>query len=94
MLAIYHNDFDDAQLKIKTARRLIEPALTSLWHESYSRAYPHVVQLQLLSELEEVMLYKRVTESGDEAQKMKIQQAWERRLLGCQCVPSPLFTYA
>jgi FKBP12-rapamycin complex-associated protein len=84
MLAIYNNDFEDAKLKIKTARSLIEPALTSLWHESYSRAYPHVVQLQLLSELEEVVLFKRVTEAGDDAQKMKIQKAWERRLLGCQ----------
>lgn len=46
--------FDTATEEIKTARDLLEPVVTSLWSESYSRSYPSLVTLQILTELEEV----------------------------------------
>lgn len=59
----------------------MDTELTALAGESYQRAYTAMVQVQMLSELEEVMQYKLVSE-----RRPVIRQMWWQRLSGCQRV--------
>ena len=82
MLSIHRNEFKKAEGLIRTARGLLEPVLTSLWRESYSRGYSNMVKVQLLTELCEVIKYKKADPSSSERQH--IPQVWRKRLEGCQ----------
>ena len=57
------------------ARDVLDTELTALVGESYNRAYGAMVQVQLLSELEEVIEYKMHPERRD-----MIRRAWWDRL--------------
>ena len=60
---------------ISMARDVLDTELTALVGESYNRAYGAMVQVQLLSELEEVIEYKMHPERRD-----MIRRAWWDRL--------------
>lgn len=79
VIKIHENDFTKAQFYIDKARQLIDNELTTMAGESYNRAYPAMVQIQLMSELEEVIQYKLVPERRE-----MIKQKWWNRLQGCQ----------
>lgn len=79
VIKVHQNEFGTAQFLIDKARQLIDTELTSLVGESYNRAYPTMVHVQLISELEEVVQYKLVPERRE-----MIKQKWWQRLQGCQ----------
>ena len=60
---------------INEAREILDSELTALAGESHSRAYPALVNCQLLAELEEVIQYKLMPE-----RQTIIRQAWWDRL--------------
>lgn len=71
VLAVHEQNYLEAYSNIDKARDLLETDLTALWKESYPRAYPAMVQVQMLAELEEVVQYKLVAELRDH-----IRQKW------------------
>ncbi len=70
-LAIHERDFERCELHVDVARSLLENQFTSLLMESYSRAYSVMVNIQLLSELEEIMEYLKSVEY-----QKKIEVKW------------------
>jgi FKBP12-rapamycin complex-associated protein len=81
-LEIHRDNYQAAQRFIDRTRDLLDPELTALVGESYTRAYKLVVRVQQLSELEEIIEYKQLKDNP-ERQNM-IRTLWKRRLLGCQ----------
>nr|XP_046918339.1 serine/threonine-protein kinase mTOR-like [Dermatophagoides farinae] len=79
VIRVHQADFQQAQYFIDKSRELIDTDLTSMAGESYQRAYPAMVQIQMMSELEEVIQYKLVPERQE-----MIRQKWWQRLQGCQ----------
>uniref|UniRef100_H2Y9H1 non-specific serine/threonine protein kinase n=1 Tax=Ciona savignyi TaxID=51511 RepID=H2Y9H1_CIOSA len=79
VIAIHQGHFPQAQECISEAREILDSELTALAGESHSRAYPALVNCQLLAELEEVIHYKLMPE-----RRAVIRQAWWDRLQGCQ----------
>ncbi|KPM03125.1 serine/threonine-protein kinase mTOR-like protein [Sarcoptes scabiei] len=79
VIKVNQDDFQQAQFYIDKARKLIDGELASMAEESYQRAYPVMVQVQMMSELEEVIQYKLVPERQE-----MIKQKWWQRLQGCQ----------
>ncbi|TYZ66502.1 hypothetical protein PybrP1_008839 [[Pythium] brassicae (nom. inval.)] len=89
VLAVHHGRFDEAAVLIDETRRTLDTKLGALVGESYSRAYRSVVTLQQLSELEEVITYKKlrlhVATSEDAARyKRHMVRMWQTRLGGCK----------
>ena len=74
-------DWDQAYQLIDITRDMLDTELTALSAESYQRAYPIMVQLQMLAELEEAIEYKQVPE-----RRQTINDMWWSRLQGCQRV--------
>ncbi|KAI1309348.1 Serine/threonine-protein kinase mTOR [Halotydeus destructor] len=81
VLAVHHEKYQLAQRLIDKARDLIDTDLTAMASESYNRAYGAMVQVVMLSELEEVIQYKLVPERRE-----MIKEKWSHRLQGCQRV--------
>ncbi|XP_014254034.1 serine/threonine-protein kinase mTOR [Cimex lectularius] len=79
VLAIHKQQYTTAQQLIDTARDMLDTELTSMAGESYQRAYPAMVSVQMLAELEEVIQYKLVPQ-----RQPMIRSMWWRRLQGCQ----------
>ncbi|XP_050299177.1 serine/threonine-protein kinase Tor [Anthonomus grandis grandis] len=75
ILAIHKEQYKNAQEFINIARDMIDTELTAMAGESYQRAYGAMVQVQMLSELEEVMQYKLVPERRE-----SLKQMWWQRL--------------
>lgn len=75
VLAIHKEQYRVAQDYICTARDMLDKELTAMAGESYQRAYGAMVQVQILSELEEVMQYKLVPE-----RRPTIKALWWQRL--------------
>ncbi|EQC27376.1 FKBP12-rapamycin complex-associated protein [Saprolegnia diclina VS20] len=91
VLAVHHNQFEDAQSWIDATRKSLDTTLGALVGESYIRAYRTVVTLQQLSELEEIIAYKKLrlqVGKADEAAKYKrrMVKMWQTRLTGCKRV--------
>eukprot|EP01132_Coremiostelium_polycephalum_P002833 gene2833-3519_t len=82
ILEIHRDNYQAAQVYIENARSLVDTDLTALLAESYSRAYKVVVKLQQLSELEEIIEYKKSSDSPD--RRATIRDIWKTRLNGCQ----------
>lgn len=79
VLNIHRGNFSHAQVMIDKGRQWIEGELTAMASESYNRAYVALVQVMMLSELEEVIQYKLIPERRE-----LIKEKWWRRLQGCQ----------
>uniref|UniRef100_H3G802 Serine/threonine-protein kinase TOR n=1 Tax=Phytophthora ramorum TaxID=164328 RepID=H3G802_PHYRM len=75
VVSIRRMELDEAMSSIADCRKEMDPTLRSLVSESYARAYlPAVVNLQMLTELEEI---KQVA-------LKKLQTIWTRRMLGVE----------
>ncbi|KAJ3128378.1 phosphatidylinositol kinase- protein kinase tor1 [Nowakowskiella sp. JEL0407] len=81
ILAIHDGDYEKGLYKINETRELLDKELVALVGESYERSYGVMVRLQMLSELEEVITWKR---AEDDLTRMQIKQTWMKRLLRCQ----------
>ena len=81
VLNVLIQDWDQAYQLIDVTRDMLDTELTALSAESYQRAYPIMVQLQMLAELEEAIEYKQVPE-----RRQTINDMWWSRLQGCQRV--------
>ena len=81
VLATHRQDWEQADQLIDITRDMLDTELTALSAESYQRAYPIMVQLQMLSELEEAIEYKEKPERRE-----TIKDMWWSRLQGCQRV--------
>ncbi|KAL7994292.1 putative serine/threonine-protein kinase ATM [Plasmopara halstedii] len=91
VLAVHHNKFDQAAMLIDKTRKTLDTKLGALVGESYSRAYRSIVTLQQLSELEEIVTYKKLRaqiSKAEEAARYKrhLMQMWRDRLSGCKRV--------
>eukprot|EP00117_Sycon_ciliatum_P022702 scpid3014/ scgid19501/ Serine/threonine-protein kinase mTOR; FK506-binding protein 12-rapamycin complex-associated protein 1; FKBP12-rapamycin complex-associated protein; Mammalian target of rapamycin; Mechanistic target of rapamycin; Rapamycin and FKBP12 target 1; Rapamycin target protein 1 len=78
VIAIHDNQFDLAQRCIDLSREILDTELTAMVGESYNRAYQGMVFVQMLSELEEVVLYKTRPEK-----QPVIRKIWWDRLQNC-----------
>ena len=81
VLAVHHGQWTVAQELIDLTRELLDTDVTALSLESYQRAYPTMVCVQMLAELEEVIEYKLLPE-----RQPAIREMWWNRLQGCQRV--------
>ncbi|CAK5074309.1 unnamed protein product [Meloidogyne enterolobii] len=79
VLAIRENDFERAHSYINKVRDIFDSELTAMATESYDRAYGAMVTLQELTELEEAVEYKMITNRD-----ARIVMLWSRRLQGCR----------
>eukprot|EP01119_Soliformovum_irregulare_P016010 TRINITY_DN4594_c0_g1_i2.p1 TRINITY_DN4594_c0_g1~~TRINITY_DN4594_c0_g1_i2.p1 ORF type:complete len:2365 (-),score=692.80 TRINITY_DN4594_c0_g1_i2:62-7156(-) len=80
VLAVHGNQIPLARKLIDQTRRTLDNELSALIGESYNRAYPVVLKVQQLVELEEVIEYKE----GHPQRRATIRKNWWERLLGCQ----------
>jgi len=81
-LAVHSGDMSLATSLISQTRSHLDNEITTMMRQSYGRAYNHIVMLEQLTELEEVMEYKR-SEDFPERQST-IVKMWEDRLNGAQ----------
>lgn len=81
VLCVHEEDWSEAQNLIDLTRDMLDTEVTALSLESYNRAYPTMVCVQMLAELEEVIAYKLVPE-----RRQTIKDMWWQRLQGCQRV--------
>lgn len=79
ILEVHRNNFDTAHELIDQARSSIDTDLTAMADEGKNRAYGAMVQVMMLSELEEVIQYKTM-----ESRRSFIRDKWWKRLQGCQ----------
>lgn len=82
ILSIHRNQFDQAMVHIEKAREGLDSELCALLGESYNRAYPAVVRIQMLAELEEIITYKK--SMNNPGKQATMRETWSTRLLGCQ----------
>ncbi|KAI8877804.1 FAT-domain-containing protein [Backusella circina FSU 941] len=80
ILAVQKNRYKDAENFIDQTRDLLDTEITALLGESYSRSYDSIVRIQMLSELEEIIIYKQ----SDNAKRNIMKQTWMKRLQGCE----------
>lgn len=79
VFALHNENYQQAQQCIDKARDIVDTDLTAMAGESYNRAYSVMVNVQMLSELEEIIQYKLVPE-----RRQAIKDMWWERLKGCQ----------
>lgn len=79
---IHKSKFDKAEKYIKQARIQLDPELTALIGDSYNQAYSLMIRVQIFSELEEIIQFKKYT--ANERLKSNILQTWVNRLNGCE----------
>lgn len=93
ILCVHQNQFPKALIHIGKARDMLDPDLASLVGESYGRSYKYVmlsfsvgpslnfhstmVRAQMLSELEEIILYKQHADQPDRRRTMR--KTWMKR---------------
>ncbi|KAK9470032.1 armadillo-type protein [Dipodascopsis tothii] len=82
ILMLHRSHFNEAANFIVRARDLLITELAALVGESYNRAYGVVVRVQMLSELEEIIIYKNAL--NDPEQQAALRKTWTKRLKGCQ----------
>ncbi|EMD30507.1 hypothetical protein CERSUDRAFT_145921, partial [Gelatoporia subvermispora B] len=82
ILSVHQNQFPKAIAQIAKARDHLYHELTPLVGESYGRSYNSMVRAQMLSELEEIIMYKQYADQPERRQT--IRKTWMKRLQGCQ----------
>jgi FKBP12-rapamycin complex-associated protein len=82
ILAVKDNDIKQFEHCITSTREFLDTELIAMISESYNRAYRTIVRVQMLSELEEVLEYKK-SEKIPERREV-IKKTWFKRLLDCQ----------
>lgn len=79
IIEVQQDNFDASHQLIDQARSFIDTDLTAMANEGKNRAYGAMVQVMMLSELEEVIQYKTM-----ENRRTFIKEKWWKRLQGCQ----------
>ncbi|GLD98608.1 hypothetical protein PINS_up007325 [Pythium insidiosum] len=80
VVAIRRMELDDAMSSIAQCRKVMDPTLRSLVSESYARAYmPSIVNLQILTELEEVVAYLKTFASNNNGELTLLSTPSSRR---------------
>jgi FKBP12-rapamycin complex-associated protein len=82
IIAVHNGQYNESQGLIDKARELAATELTALLGESYNRAYDVVVRIQQLTELEEVVTYKKL--SNDLEKRELLRKLWRKRLEGVE----------
>lgn len=82
VLSIHRNNFFEAESHFGSFRNLLVDSLSSLSNESYSRAYSQVVKAQMITELEEIIEFKKLP--FDSPNRKQIRKTWNKRLFGVQ----------
>jgi len=81
ILAARGEEYERMAHLIQLTRERLDPDLTAMINESYSRAYRTTVRVQMLSELEEAVEYRT---TGRAERRDAIRDTWSKRLLDCQ----------
>ncbi|KAJ7879902.1 phosphatidylinositol 3-kinase TOR1 [Mycena olivaceomarginata] len=82
IIAVHQNNFPRALFHIAKTRDLLHPELNSFTGDGYGRSYNVMVRAQLLSELEEIIAYKKYADQPERQKTMR--KTWMKRLEGCQ----------
>ncbi|WFD05627.1 non-specific serine/threonine protein kinase [Malassezia vespertilionis] len=83
VLAVHRSQRHQTKRLIARARDALDGELTALISESYGRAYDLMVRTQMLSELEEALVYKQ--DYADQPDRQATMRAiWMKRLQGCE----------
>jgi len=86
--ALHDNQLDLAQAHIDKTYTILDKQLSPLVVESYSRAYPRLVEVMHMVELQEILEFKRTmrSENEDEARfhLSRLRRVWKIRLQGIQ----------
>lgn len=82
VLSLHRNNFQEAEKHIFNARDLLVTEISALINESYNRAYNVVVRTQLVTELEEIITFKKLPVNSEK--RVILKNNWNKRLLGCQ----------
>ncbi|KAH7926057.1 FAT-domain-containing protein [Leucogyrophana mollusca] len=82
ILSVHQNQFPKAVKEIGKARDLLEPELTSCVGEGRGWPYNTMIRAQMLSELEEIMMFKQYADQPERQEAMR--KTWMKRLQGCQ----------
>ncbi|CEP63160.1 phosphatidylinositol kinase-related protein kinase TOR1 LALA0_S07e03752g [Lachancea lanzarotensis] len=82
ILCTHRSDFEKAETHIFEARDLLVTEISALVNESYNRAYSVIVRSQMISELEEIIEYKKLPPASEK--RATLRKTWNKRLLGCQ----------
>ena len=99
ILNIHKKEWSRAAGAIDGARRAMDSRFTALMAESYKRAYPSMVTAQTLSEMEEIVSFRKLEDraiasghqhpanraDADEV-KQELLSVWKRRIAGCRVV--------
>jgi len=97
ILNIHKKEWSRAAGAIDGARRAMDSRFTALMAESYKRAYPSMVTAQTLSEMEEIVSFRKLEDraiasghqhpanraDADEV-KQEMLSVWKRRIAGCR----------
>ncbi|GMH33501.1 hypothetical protein BSKO_01335 [Bryopsis sp. KO-2023] len=78
--AVHNGNFQYAMDMIDEARGHLSADLAALAGESYDRAYESMVRAQQLTELDEVVQFILLEQSGQYDQCKRIQEVWTKRL--------------
>ena len=79
VLSVNKNDFESTLMHIEDTREILDVDLTSMAFQSYDRAYQAIIETQVLSELEEIITYKK-----NEEKRSDFEKIWWKRLQGCE----------
>ncbi|KAJ3394189.1 phosphatidylinositol kinase- protein kinase tor1 [Entophlyctis sp. JEL0112] len=82
VLALHNERYPEAMQFIDRSREMLDTELVALVGESYNRAYPVIVRIQMLAELDEIISYKQLYDFPD--RQALIRKTWMKRLMGCQ----------
>jgi hypothetical protein len=97
VLHVHRQEWAEAADAIDAARRAMDGRLTALMAESYSRAYPIMVNAQKLAEMEEIIEFRQLEERSrvaanhhpanrpnEIAARERLLGVWRDRLAGCR----------
>lgn len=88
VIAIHDGRLEAARGHVNRSRMLIADGLTPLLAESYNRAYPSMVMVQNLAELDEIITLRQLVADGKnleaEDYRYHLERTWRRRISGCQ----------
>lgn len=84
VLLVRRGKYDEAQEFVERARKCLATELAALVLESYDRAYNHMVRVQQLAELEEVIDYNTmpIDNAATEGRQALIRKMWIDRIQG------------
>ncbi len=82
IMSIHENNTSASKKYLSKAWDIVDAKLPGLLRESYSRAYPVVLETQQLCDLEEVIIFKREDEAAH--RRNELLKLWNKRLKGCQ----------